>query len=278
MFQKSTLDANLRVDLFFYVTMTKGILKTIFYKICVRLEAFLEDKKARILMYHSFKKDDIFFNVKPESFLEQIDYLQEKSFIFITVSELFTKIKNKENISKHIALTFDDGHKDFLDFVYPILKERNIKSTLFWPTKMPDNILKTSTGMECEILSIEDVKNIFSSGLVELGSHGVTHREFTKISDIDLEDEIEVSREDIKNITSFYPESVAYPRGKFSQKVIEVARSSGFKYGLTVKEGGVDKNTDLFRIPRISIDSSVDMLKFRAKLSSFYAIVSSWRG
>ena len=165
-----------------------------------------------------------------------------------------------------------------MDFAYPILKERNIKSTLFWPTKMSGNILKTSTGMECEILSIEDVKNIFSSGLVELGSHGVTHREFTKISDIDLEDEIEVSREDIKNITSFYPESVAYPRGKFSQKVIEVARSSGFKYGLTVKEGGIDKNTDLFRIPRISIDSSVDMFKFRAKLSSFYAIVSSWRG
>ena len=77
--------------------MIKGILKTIFYKICVLLESLLGDKKARILMYHSFKKDDVFFNVKPESFLEQINYLQEKSFTFITVSELFTKIKNKEN-------------------------------------------------------------------------------------------------------------------------------------------------------------------------------------
>lgn len=257
--------------------MIKGILKTIFYKICIRSEAFLEDKKARILMYHSFKKDEVFFNVKLEDFIAQVDYLHDKSFIFVTISELFNKIKNKQSIYKNIVLTFDDGHKDFLDFVYPFLKEKNIKSTLFWPTRMPGNILKTSTGVDCEILTAEDVKNIFSSGLVELGSHGVTHREFTAVSDTDLENEINQSREDIKSITSAYPESIAYPRGKFNTKIVEVVRASGFKYGLTVGEGAVGKDIDLLRIPRISIDSSVDRLKFKAKLSSFYAIVSSWR-
>ncbi len=256
--------------------MFKGILKTIFYRFCVSLESFLKDKKARVLMYHSFKKAGVFFNVKPEDFVLQIDYLQKNDFIFVTVSELFEKIKNKKSVYKNIALTFDDGHKDFLDFAYPMLKERNIKSTLFWPTNMPSNILKTTTGMDCEILSFEDARKIFSDELVELGSHGATHREFTKISEIDLENEIGQSKEDIKNITGFYPESIAYPRGKFNQGVIEKVCLSGFKYGLTVKEGAVGKNTDLFRIPRISIDSSVDMLKFKAKLSSFYAIVSSW--
>lgn len=257
--------------------MIKGILKTIFYKTCIKLEAFLEDKKARILMYHSFKKEEVFFNVKLEDFFTQIDYLQKNDFIFVTVSELFDKIKNKQSIYKNIVLTFDDGHKDFLDFAYPFLKEKGIKSTLFWPTKIPNNILNTSTGVACEILSTEDVRKIFSDGLVELGSHSVTHREFTKLGDIDLENEIEQSREDIKNITSAYPESIAYPRGKLNAKIVEMVRVSGFKYGLAVFEGAISRETDLFRIPRMSIDSSVDMLKFKAKLSSFYAIVSSWR-
>lgn len=228
-------------------------------------------------MYHSFSKKDIFFNVDMQDFILQIDYLVSSGYKFVKISKLIEILKNKDDLKKVVALTFDDGHIDFYNKVFPILKSKNIEATLYWPTGMENNILLTTTGTTCQLMNVDQVKEISLSGLVEFGSHGVTHRELTKISDEDLESELINSKKELELISGKEVFSVAYPRGKYNKNVINFVQKVGYSCGLSVKEGSINSSSSIFALNRLSIDRTTSMLSFRAKLSALYDIVSKWK-
>ncbi len=251
----------------------KRLLKKIFFSICTVSSFLLRDSCARVLMYHSFKLPNVFFNVDPKSFFTQIEYLIKRGYIFCSVNELVEKIKGKQSLKKVVVLTFDDGHIDFLDIVMSFIKKHNIPVTLFWPSGLKDNVLKTSQGDSCSLISFEQIKTIFENPLVEIGCHGHLHNEFTSLSPDQLKEEM---RQSLSLLSKDGKEvSLAYPRGKYSSEVIQIIKhyvNSAF----TVEEGFVDVSSDLFKLPRLSIDSGVSMFVFKAKLSSLYGFTKKW--
>jgi|TARA_B110000495_G_scaffold66106_1_gene56297 peptidoglycan/xylan/chitin deacetylase (PgdA/CDA1 family) len=70
-----------------------------------------------------------------EDFEKQIKFLK-KTYNPISVNDVVDTLNNKQEISDNsILLTFDDGLKDHYDYVYPILKENDIKGIFFPPGK-----------------------------------------------------------------------------------------------------------------------------------------------
>lgn len=91
-----------------------------------------------IVMYHYIRpKDKNNGNLRYlslDKFQFQLDYF-EKNFGFLSKEEFEYNFKNKITNGK-VLLTFDDGLKDHYNYVFPILKERNIKGIFFIPTSI----------------------------------------------------------------------------------------------------------------------------------------------
>lgn len=243
----------------------KNILRKIFYGICIFFDYFLSDNNARILMYHSHLLPNAFFNVKPEEFYWQLDFLKKKGYKFVFIKDLAQMIKNKESLRNIIAITYDDGHRDFISFALPEFEKRNIPVTLFWPKEVPNNILKTSDGVDCPLLTVDEINTLKSNKLVEIGSHGVSHRELTFLNDEDLLLET-------KRVDEF---SFAYPRGKFSEKVKEAIKKAGFLSACSTNRGFINDSSDLFELKRISVDRMTDKVAFKAKLSTLFGFYAN---
>ena len=91
-------------------------------------------------MYHYVrpKTNDEYENIKSlevNEFEKQIKYFK-KNFKIIGIDELLTNIHNEKNSDNTILLTFDDGLKDHYEYVYPILKDYQIKG-IFFPSVEP---------------------------------------------------------------------------------------------------------------------------------------------
>jgi len=88
-----------------------------------------------IINYHycyanSFKIFQGLNGVKPEDFNLQIHKLNEK-FNITTLRKIFNKDYSQVHNKPKVCITFDDGTKDFIDCVYPILSKYNIKVNLY---------------------------------------------------------------------------------------------------------------------------------------------------
>src|SRR6266849_888209 len=98
----------------------------------------------------------------------------------------------------YVAVTFDDGYQSVLENAIPILLEKQIPATIFVPTKYlggrPTWITDEKHRNASEtLLSINDLKSLRKNG-VFIGSHSVTHRPLTELSQAEVFAELIESR------------------------------------------------------------------------------------
>ena len=96
------------------------------------LSLLKKKKGASVLMYHSVAENSVFFTVHPKIFAKQMKYLKENNYQVISLTDLITLLKNDQPLpNKTVALTFDDGFKDFFLNAWPVLAEYNFPATIF---------------------------------------------------------------------------------------------------------------------------------------------------
>ncbi len=94
----------------------------------------------QILIYHRVhpKPDPGFLGAPdPEQFKKQMHFLK-KYYQVLPLKELIDRSKNNDLAPLSVALTFDDGYKDNLDYAFPILQELGMPATLFVATDGPE--------------------------------------------------------------------------------------------------------------------------------------------
>ena len=64
-------------------------------------------------------------------FRQQLGYLSQKGYSFITMSEMLDVIKNRKRIKRPIVLTFDDGFMNIVRNAYPVMKDFNARGCFY---------------------------------------------------------------------------------------------------------------------------------------------------
>ena len=208
-------------------------------------------------MYHSIRKDpgDTHSElvVTPEAFERQLKLLQSKNYKFLTISEL---LNSKTNQYPRVAITFDDGFKDNYEIAFPLLQKYGAKATIYLAPDI-NGIEKLSTSM---------IQEMVSSGLIEFGAHTLSHCNLEK-SDLEAAYiEIKGSKDKVEELTGMNCEAFAYPFGRFNNDVAAIVKETGFTSAVTVKKG-ISEIIDPFRIMRISVLRSTNIVQFRIALS-----------
>jgi len=184
-------------------------------------------KNIPILMYHhvldSVKAREILassLNVPPNIFREQMDYLFGRGYVIISLEELLLGLNGSLSLPERpVVLTFDDGYRDFYDNVFPVLKEKSLKATVF--------IISQFVGGE-RYMDWWQIREMANSGLVLVGDHTLNHPSLPKISEEEEFDQIVSAKKIIEQYVGKTVNLFAYPYGGTNQQVKEILRKSGF--------------------------------------------------
>ena len=227
-------------------------------------------KKTRVLMYHSIsehigKEKHNKWRVKPEDFEKQMNWFYKNNWKSFTISELVSLDKIPE---KSFVITFDDGFEDNFTNALTILQKYNFKATIYLvPNQKTNHWEEKNTSVLSNLLNNEQILQMQNSGLIEFGSHTLSHVNLSTITDEQLLIELKKSKEEIEKITRKECEAFAYPYGKFDDKIIQAVEEIGYKNATVVKRGLFEKNDNPFIIKRIGILGTESFVDFLLKVT-----------
>ncbi|MDU4145224.1 polysaccharide deacetylase family protein, partial [Clostridium sp.] len=99
-----------------------------------------DNRGVPVLYYHSVEpseKNEVI--ISPDRLREQLQFIKDSGYTTLTISEFNDYIINKKSIpEKSILITFDDGYMDNYTNAFPILKELDMKATIFVITSVID--------------------------------------------------------------------------------------------------------------------------------------------
>ena len=188
-----------------------------------------------ILEYHMITdnppKDAEVYNVPPEEFAAQLDYLQQKGYTTLTLQEFMRAKHGKLTMpDKPIVLTFDDGYKNIYTDMLPILEAHGMKAVVY--------VISNELGKD-GYLTLEQVKDLQRRG-VEIGSHTADHLALVGLEGDFLLNQVRNSKIYLEwsGLDAIY--SFSYPNGAYNSELAELVKREGYLSAVT---GDVGLNT-----------------------------------
>jgi len=179
-------------------------------------------------------------------FEAQIKYLAKEGYTTITPEQLSDHLESgKELPAKPILLTFDDGYKDNYQVAYPILQKYNFTATIF--------VISDFVNTYDRYLTWDQIKEMSSSGF-SFESHTLSHVTLTNVADDnELRKQLINSKQGLEWRLGKKVEYLAYPCGKYDQRVIDATKAAGYRGAFTINLGRDKTSSTAYYLNRIPI-------------------------
>lgn len=190
-------------------------------------------KLLPVLMYHSVSRASgplRKLGVSPELLADQLGLLCSEGYELVGLTEAL-ELTATDPFRPVVALTFDDGYRDFLKAAVPVLKAANARATLYVPTKFiggEASWLGAQAHTLPPLLSWGELRDCVSTGCVEVGSHSHTHAHLDTLSSRQLHAEVTQSKRLLEDGLQVPIRSFCYPHGYHSHPVREAVRRAEY--------------------------------------------------
>jgi peptidoglycan/xylan/chitin deacetylase (PgdA/CDA1 family) len=208
-----------------------------------------------VLIYHRLGDTGREVDVSVHAFDEQLALLAEHDH--------GVSIEAVETGAGGIAVTFDDGYRDFYDSAVPKLVHHGVPATLYLQT----GLIANGTKGHDERLTWSMLREAVSTGLVTIGAHTHTHPNLSAASAQEAEGEMKRSKESIEEQLQMPCRHFAYPFGSASEGAVLAARGLFATAALGNWRTNRRGRTDLHRLGRTPVLRSDGALFFRAKVA-----------
>ena len=233
-------------------------------------------RSVLVLTYHHVNDHEgDLVTVSPRIFEQQIAALAERDYAFLTADDFAAIVRGeREAPERPVLITFDDGYLDTWLHAYPVLKRYGARASLFLVTSwvadrndrrdlgvfIPDHEDTTAAltrhGAEAECaLTWGEVETMARDGVMDVQSHTQTHLR-CRISENSAEAiarELAGSREIIESRLGTRCRHLAWPKGKYDEEAIRLARSLGYEALFTTLRGANPVPGDLSEIKRLEV-------------------------
>ncbi len=174
-------------------------------------------------------------SIIPEEFSAQMKYIHDNGFTTMT----FEDLANLENVERPVMLTFDGCFEDVYNIAWPVMKQYNIKATLFvWP----DYIGQSSR------LTEHQLKELASSDLISVQAAMESYTMLDYLSKEELSAIVSKAKSYVNTLSGRDPLAFAYSVGSINTMAKEycasqfrfcVRRSSERPYDTSKDDGSV---------------------------------------
>lgn len=234
-----------------------------------------------ILMYHSIADEDEsrihpYYRTatSPVVFAAQMAYLHRNGYKTCSPMEVIGSLKaDTGSVHKTVAITFDDGYRNFYLNAFPILSHFDFTATVFLPTAYIGET--TLQFMERDCLTWSEVREL-QSYCISFGSHTVTHPQLQDLDEDSIEREIVDSKSAIEQKTGSGVDSFAYPYAfpqtdaEFKKRLQDSLQRAGYSSGVCTIVGRAGLGSDPLFVERLPVNSMDDTALFQAKLAGAY--------
>jgi peptidoglycan/xylan/chitin deacetylase (PgdA/CDA1 family) len=157
-----------------------------------------------------------------------------------------------QNFELSYCLTFDDGYKSSL-YVAEELAKRSLKGTFF--------IIRNKSASDLNYLNSTDIRAIRSMGH-EIASHSCSHIHLNRLSREKLIYELVASKSFLEDILSEKVNSISFPGGHFSSRVMRASSEAGYLLKKTCISGVNHIPVEEGLVKSINIKKSVNDNQF----------------
>lgn len=216
--------------------------------------------RAAVVLYHRVTEDAAGnpLACTPEAFERHCEFYG-RHFRVVGLGELVDRLRRGGDLSRCLAITFDDGYRDNYTVARPILERHGLPACFFLATGYveSDRVPRWDwiRGERPEWMTWDEVSDLVDRGL-EVGGHTRHHVDLGDVEGEEARREIEASREDVARRTGLEPRFFSYPFGgpdQISGASRRLVEEAGFACCLSAFGGTVSPGTDLFRIPRMPV-------------------------
>lgn len=199
-----------------------------------------------------------------EEFSAQLEWFQKRGWDFISATALLDALGGKSVLpAQSLLVTFDDAYESLLENALPVLRRFSAPAVVFAPTQFVGATNLFDHGLE-PTERIADWKTLaaFEEAGVSVESHGSSHRGFSLLSQGEIEQELEVSRQAIRKNLGKDSRMFAFPYGDAGddQNAVRSAiRRAGYDAAFLYGGGPFALDDKRLFLPRLAMGPGVDL-------------------
>lgn len=251
-----------------------------------------------ILLYHHIVEDDASESQISEStiyrsqFEREMEFLVERGFQTVTFRQIIDYVESGAPLPENpVCLTFDDGYLSNYKIAYPILKEHQMKATIFVIGATVGNRehYKRTHFPITPHFDYSQAKEMSGSGLISIQTHTYDmhqraefetgdriHKNILRLPEESREEyaaflkaDFERAKTEIEEATGQPVEVLAYPGGSSDRTSESLLRSFGVKATLSIQPGKAV-------LIRGQVSSLSNMNRFYVKSTTTQEVFQSW--
>jgi peptidoglycan/xylan/chitin deacetylase (PgdA/CDA1 family) len=218
-----------------------------------------------------------------DDFRRHLDELERWGAVVLPLDDAVAGLEAGTLPPRAVALTFDDGYASVVETAWPLLRERDMPTTLFVVTGFLTGDLRFAWDRHepehdrLRLARPQELLDAARDGL-DIGSHTVTHPWLPRLDGAAVRRELANSRTALEDLLGRPVTSLAYPTGGWTPEVRAIAGEVGYRIGITV-----DRGLNTARTPHLSLRRAfvpTDPCDLRLILDGGYTLLrplDSWR-
>jgi peptidoglycan/xylan/chitin deacetylase (PgdA/CDA1 family) len=185
-----------------------------------------------IIMYHK----------PPADFDAQMVALKNKGYTTVHMQDVANYFEGKGKLpAKPAVVTFDDGFEVQMSAM-PTLQRLGQKATLYLivggeMSHYCIGLLRTNTTCGDAYLSVIEVKQMLSTGLIEIGDHTIDHPNMASLTPAVQQYEITAAKDFLSQTFNVPINTFAYPYGSYNGTTVTLLAQDGFTTAVTTQPG-----------------------------------------
>ena len=212
----------------------------------------------------------IYFHKPNKSlFAECMAWLRNNGYTFISAKDLLEILRRGKTPPRGaVWVSFDDGCKELLDNVLPLVRQHGIPVTLFIPTGIVggDGLFpwlhggRTNAARRDEArdaVTLAELQDISRCPHVTIGSHTVSHAVTMQSTEDKLRFELGESKRTLRTWFGIDVKYFAFPVGRFDGHEKSILEECGYEMAATTENAFVSRKTDPYLVPRFSVGDEI---------------------
>lgn len=220
-------------------------------------------------MYHAIAEGAGPTFITPGIFAAQMQALAEAGLPVVSLDAVAAARRGGSPLPpRAVALTFDDGFRDFADVAWPLIRARGWPVTVYLPTGPLGGVedWRGRAAPPRPLLGWSDIVRLAAEG-VDFGGHTVRHPDLTALSPQDRAAEIEGCTAAITRHLGRPPRHFAPPYGRSDAALRQMIAGHRYHSACGTRLGQAGPDDDLFDLPRLEMYYFIDTGPWRRHLA-----------
>jgi glycosyltransferase involved in cell wall biosynthesis/peptidoglycan/xylan/chitin deacetylase (PgdA/CDA1 family) len=222
----------------------------------------------RILFYHRVTAERDLRSVTPAAFERQMDLLAREGYAVVDIATAWERFQpDGSGTARLLALSFDDGYRDFAEQALPLLRRHGFGATVFVCPGLIDGSAPLSwRRRQPPLLSWDDIEAL-DGEQARFEPHSVTHPNLTALDAASAEREIRTSSRLMERRLGRPTRVFCYPGGLAGSREQHLVREAGLGLAVTCEPGVATPDSNPLALPRTAVQWHDSVGDFRAKLA-----------